>query len=100
MIWTVEKIKTELSKFAVKHNIEKIILFGSRARGDNGERSDIDIAVSGGDFLHFYRDIQEDFPSLLSFDVVNLDKKISLELKNEIKRDGVVLYEKIYEAIS
>ena len=92
MDWTIEKIKNEISKFAVKHNIKKIILFGSRARGDNGERSDIDIAVSGGDFLNFYADVQEDFPSLLSFDIVNLDKKISIELQNEIKRDGVLLY--------
>ncbi|WP_353962901.1 nucleotidyltransferase domain-containing protein [Ruminococcus sp.] len=27
---------------------QKVILFGSRARGDNWERSDIDLAVSGG----------------------------------------------------
>ena len=94
MAWTIEKIKNEISKFAVKHEIQKIILFGSRARGDNDERSDIDIAVSGGDFLNFYADVQEDFPSLLSFDIVNLDKKISVELQNEIKRDGVLLYSK------
>ena len=94
MAWTIEKIKNEMSKFAVKHKIQKIILFGSRARGDNGERSDIDIAVSGGDFLNFCSDVQEDFPSLLSFDIVNLDKKISIELQNEIKRDGVLLYSK------
>ena len=94
MAWTIEKIKNEISKFAVKHEIQKIILFGSRARGDNDERSDIDIAVSGGDFLNFYADVQEDFPSLLSFDIVNLDKKISIELQNEIKRDGVLLYSK------
>ena len=94
MSWTIEKIKNEISKFAVKHQIQKIILFGSRARGDNDERSDIDIAVSGGDFLKFYADVQEDFPSLLSFDIVNLDKKISIELQNEIKKDGVLLYSK------
>ena len=94
MAWTVEKIKNEISKFAVKHKIQKIILFGSRARGDNDERSDIDIAVSDGDFLNFYADVQEYFPSLLSFDIVNLNKKISVELQNEIKRDGVLLYSK------
>ena len=94
MAWTVEKIKNEISKFAVKHKIQKIILFGSRARGDNDERSNIDVAVSGGDFLNFYADVQEYFPSLLSFDIVNLNKKISVELQNEIKRDGVLLYSK------
>ena len=42
--------------FAQKYGITKIILFGSRVRGTNTERSDIDIAVYGGDFDCFYRD--------------------------------------------
>lgn len=70
-------------------------LFGSRARGDNSERSDIDIAVSGGDFTKFYYDVEEDVWTLLSFDIVNVDNHISDELRLEIERDGVVLYEKI-----
>ena len=36
--------------FAQKYSIEKLVLFGSRARGTNTERSDIDIAVYGGDY--------------------------------------------------
>ena len=45
-----DRIVRELSSFAQEHSISKIILFGSRARGTNTERSDIDIAVYGGDF--------------------------------------------------
>ena len=44
-----------------KHSVEKVILFGSRARGTNTERSDIDIAVYGGDFDSFYWDIKEKY---------------------------------------
>ena len=49
-----DRILRELSSFAQKHSIIKIKLFGSRARGTNTERSDIDIAVYGGDFDGFY----------------------------------------------
>ena len=45
-----DRILRELSFFAKKYSVTKIILFGSRARGTNTERSDIDIAVYGGDF--------------------------------------------------
>ena len=46
-----ERVIRELFSFATKHSVRKIILFGSRARGNNTERSDIDIAVYGGDRL-------------------------------------------------
>ncbi len=87
----VERIRT----FARERNVAKVILFGSRARGTNGERSDVDIAAVGGDFGAFYRDVQERIDSLLSFDVVNLSSSASDELKKEIERDGVTIYEEV-----
>ena len=89
-----ERVEREIAMFARKHSIEKVILFGSRARGDNTERSDVDIAVYGGEFDSFYWNIKENVHSLLMFDVVDADSGISDELKNEIDRDGVVIYEK------
>ena len=88
------RILRELSFLAKKYAVTKIILFGSRARGTNTERSDIDIAVYGGDFEHFYWDVKEKIHSLLMFDIVQADAKISDELKREIERDGVTIYEK------
>ena len=82
-----------IKEFAVKHGVCKIILFGSRARGTNTARSDIDLAVSGGDFDGFYHDIHENADTLLMFDIVQLER-ISPELKFEIDRDGILLYEK------
>ena len=89
-----DRVLRELSYFAQKYSIEKIILFGSRARGTNTERSDIDIAVYGGDFDHFYWDVKEKVHSLLMFDIVQADVTISDELKQEIERDGIIIYEK------
>ena len=89
-----DRVLRELLFFAKKYSIEKIILFGSRARGMNTERSDIDIAVYGGDFDQFYWDVKEQTHSLLMFDIVQADESISDELRQEIKKDGVVIYEK------
>lgn len=89
-----DRVLREINHYAKISQIQRVTLFGSRARGTNTERSDIDIAVSGGNFDEFYWNIKEEMPSLLSFDIVNLDSGISDELSKEIARDGVVLYEK------
>ena len=90
-----KKVKDDIIRIARKNNMKKVILFGSRARGTNSERSDIDLAVSGGNALDFYYDVEEKAHTLLMFDVVKLDKGISEELQNEINKDGVILYEEI-----
>jgi predicted nucleotidyltransferase len=96
MKYNLEKnVEDDIVKIAKRNNVERVILFGSRARGNNSERSDIDLAVSGGDVLNFYYDAEEQVRTLLMFDVVDLNREISEELQQEIDRDGVVLYEKI-----
>ncbi|MBR2304498.1 MAG: HI0074 family nucleotidyltransferase substrate-binding subunit [Ruminococcus sp.] len=90
-----DRVYKDIIRFADADKILKIILFGSRAKGTHTDRSDIDIAVSGGDFDAFYYDIKEKIHSLLTFDVIDLDKSVSEELKKEIDRDGVIIYEKL-----
>ena len=79
---------------AHKYSVTKIVLFGSCARGTNTERSDIDIAVYGGEFDQFYWEVKENIHSLLMFDIIQADAAISDELKQEIEKDGVTIYEK------
>lgn len=90
-----ERVVKDIERFARKNDIRKVILFGSRARGDHSERSDVDLAVSGGNALDFYCDMEEEAWTLLLFDVVNLDRGVSGKLQAEIDRDGIVLYEKV-----
>ncbi|MDE5741169.1 MAG: nucleotidyltransferase domain-containing protein [Oscillospiraceae bacterium] len=90
-----ENVIKEIADNAEKCGAKKVILFGSRARGTNGERSDIDLAVTGGDFGEFCFAMDEQVNTLLMFDVVDLNSCKSAELISEIERDGVVLYEKI-----
>lgn len=88
-----DRVIKDISAFSKKYNVQKVILFGSRARGTHTERSDIDIAVIGGDFDSFYWAVKETIHSLLSFDIVDYDSEASEQLKREIEKDGVVIYE-------
>ena len=90
-----KQVLDEILMAAEKNNIEKVILFGSRARGDYRKTSDIDLAVSGGRIAHFQADIEEEVSTLLSFDIVNMDGSVQEELVDSIKREGKVFYEKI-----
>ena len=45
----------EIRELAEKHQAKKVILPGSRARGDYGRASDIDLAVYGGNILNMSR---------------------------------------------
>lgn len=85
----------EIKALARKYNLNKVILFGSRARGDYKSRSDIDLAVSGGDCIRFSLDVQENTSTLLFFDIVNLDGTVQKELLESIEKEGVSIYEKI-----
>lgn len=85
----------EIRMLAEKYQIEKIYLFGSRARGDYHRTSDIDLAVSGGDFDRFALDIDEDTSTLLKFDIVDLNRIVHPELLDAIQKEGRVLYEKV-----
>ena len=88
------RVEDDIIALAHRCRLEQAILFGSRARGDNRERSDIDLAVSGGNITDFTFGIEDEVWTLLMFDVVNLDRPVQPELLAEIDRDGVVLYEK------
>ena len=46
-----ERVVKDIVTFAKRYSVRKVILFGSRARGNNTERRDIEIAGYGGDRL-------------------------------------------------
>lgn len=89
-------ILNEIIEISKKHSeINKVILFGSRARGDNGDRSDIDLAIycekSISDFIE---DIENNTTTLLEFDFSDM-KSVSDELFiNQVNKEGIIIYEK------
>lgn len=55
----------------------------------------LDKLCDGEEDNDFYWDVKEKIHSLLMFDIVQADAPISDELKEEIEKDGVVIYEKV-----
>lgn len=77
--------------------VEQILLFGSRARGDNQPRSDIDLAIltskaSEDDWVSVMN-IIENADTLLKIDCVRVDKlKSDDPLKLNIIKDNKILF--------
>ena len=93
------KVIEEIRTFARKYNIDKVILFGSRARGDYRRTSDIDLAVVGCDFASFALDVDEETSTLLEYDIVDMSREMQDELRQSIMREGKILYEKVRELL-
>ena len=89
------KLIDEIVSMAKLYGVKKVILFGSRARGDHKEKSDIDIAFLGGDASRFVLAVDEDTKTLLDFDIVDLGGVVQEDLRDSIKKEGVTLYEEI-----
>ena len=90
-----KNVLEEICRLAEKYHLDKVILFGSRARGDYSRASGIDLAVSGGDITRFALDVEEETSTPLKYDVVNLDSNVQKELLCAIKQEGKLVYEKI-----
>lgn len=90
-----QKVIEEIRQIAQNCNVEFVILFGSRARGDFKTRSDIDLAVCGGKTDEFMLAVDEKTSTLLKFDIVDMRASIQRELLESIKKEGRLLYEKV-----
>lgn len=94
-----EELKLVL--LAVNHfsQIEKCVIFGSRAMGNYKKGSDIDIAVFGKEIdslqiLRLSSMLNECFPIPFSSDVVHYDRLTHEPLKEHINKNGIVFYER------
>lgn len=89
-----------IASVGAQHDVARIVLFGSRAPGDNGARSDVDPAVFDlpeSEEAAFLDGIDE-LPTMLKFDVMLVRPYTSPVLLDEIKRNRVILYEAPIEA--
>ncbi|MGI1660180.1 MAG: nucleotidyltransferase domain-containing protein [Desulfitobacterium sp.] len=89
----VERIQSIGQKYA----IERIVLFGSRARGNHKPTSDVDLAVfpmPEFDKRGSLASELDDLNTLLKIDILFPDETLDLCLLENIKREGVTLYER------
>lgn len=93
--YSMEEISQQLREIGRTHGATRIVLYGSRARGDNRPRSDIDLAVYGvskADEDSCWLAI-DNIPTFLQFDVVFVGEGTSPALLRNIKEDGIIIYE-------
>ena len=88
-----------LQEIAALDFVDAIYLFGSRARGDNRDRSDIDIAIqcpkaTQKDWLSILN-IVENADTLLMIDCIRLDEELTTsQLYQQIEKDKQLIYER------
>ena len=93
----IDEVIAEITQRCRNYGAQKIILFGSRAKGTETERSDIDIAVSGvaSSDIFELEEALEDIPTLYTIDLVDLDTCKNELLLEDIKQYGREIYKKI-----
>ncbi|MCI8567611.1 MAG: nucleotidyltransferase domain-containing protein [Lachnospiraceae bacterium] len=90
-----KEVLEEIRGLAKKYHIGKVVLFGSRARGDYKRASDIDLAVCGGNVSRFALEVEEETSTPLKYDVIDLDENVGEALRTSIETEGILLYEEV-----
>ena len=84
-------LKEHTNEFQEKYDIEQIGIFGSYARDEATENSDIDIFVKMKPTLSNYVNIKEELETAFhkSVDIVRIRDKMNPYLLKRIQKDGV-----------
>jgi len=93
-----DRLIQSIQNLGKKYAVEKIVLFGSRARGDNRPTSDIDLAVyPSPNFTSegIFASELDDLDTLLKIDVVFISADDDCQLMENIEKEGVILYERL-----
>ena len=93
-----DNLFNELLNLFKKENIDKVILFGSIARNDYKNNSDIDLAIifdsdDNDNYIKLLTKLEE-LNTLFKFDVIDYNKITNATLKQEIDKDGITIYQK------
>ena len=102
--YTAEEIKNILSPIFDITPVEKAILFGSHARGNPTQLSDVDILIdSKGKIkgINFFG-VLEDVSDALGVPVNLIEASQIIEggrIQSEIAKKGIVIYEKAWETL-
>ena len=98
-VYSIEDIKNMIYEILIHTDVEKAILFGSYAKNEPTENSDIDILIDskgkmkGLKFFVLFYMIREKFDKdvdVIEKSEINKNSKI----EKEIEKTGVVIYEK------
>ncbi|MDR0903830.1 MAG: nucleotidyltransferase domain-containing protein [Ruminococcus sp.] len=103
MVYTIDEIKERIRPVAEKYNLPAVYLFGSYARGEADEKSDIDLMIdrTGTDVAGVFRlgGVYDDFDTRFekSIDMITsdvLDDDGDKRFHYNVKKDMVLIYER------
>ena len=101
MVYTIDQIKEKIVPIAKQYDLSKIYLFGSYARGEADEKSDVDIALELEDdsiYFDVYGRLLTIFDGnidiLLVSDLLSQKTNIGKLVKKNFLNDREVIYEK------
>jgi predicted nucleotidyltransferase len=96
MKYNIETIRKKIVPIAKAHGVKRMGLFGSYARGEANENSDIDIIIEGGKitslfkYCAFVNDLEDELKCHVDVVTSGIRDKVFWD---NIKRDEVLLYE-------
>ncbi len=106
MIYTIDEIKEIVAPVAKKYNLEKVYLFGSYARGEATENSDVDLRIDGDQNIHSWFELSGlflDFQDALkkSIDLIttsalrqNMNDPLTQKFVTTIQKEEKLIYVK------
>lgn len=107
MIYTIEQIKKIASSVAKKYDLKEVYIFGSYARKEATDDSDIDFLIdrtnskirSLMDMGALYNDLQESFNKDIDIITTNSleqqsNKRYNHDLNITLRKEGLMIYER------
>lgn len=94
-MFTIDEIKNKAIPIAKKHNVVSLSLFGSYARNEQNENSDIDFLIDASgqmglfEYVAFYQELEKEFGCHVDVVTSGIDDK---EFLSKIEKDKRVLY--------
>ena len=99
-IYSIEEIKSIVAPIATKYDVDSVFLFGSYARGEATNTSDLDFVIDKGrlrglKFAGMLGDLQENFDK--NVDLITssslMDSNGYIKFRQKIEKDMIVIYE-------
>ena len=96
MPYTIDEIRKKTAPLAKQYGISKMSLFGSYARGEANEGSDVDLVIDRGrlrgliQYFSFVHDLEENLNCHVDVVTTGIQDRDFLE---RISSEGVLLYE-------
>ena len=104
MVYSVDELKRKITPIAARYNLSAVYLFGSYARNEATEESDVDILIDGqgsvvkslfdmGGLYHDLRETLDKEIDLVTVQGLEREKEVGAFFVDNVINDGVMLFE-------